>query len=87
MVGGSGTVAGGWSADVPVANSAVIHDYDEEGGTTVTLETPTAVASTAVRGDIDVILRFLGEFGGVSMSFVEVGIWVGLVGYIQCRFA
>lgn len=73
VAGGSGTVAGCWSSDVPVANSGVIHEDDEEDGTAVTPETPTEGKSTTFGGDIDVIRYFLCELGAVRESIVEAG--------------
>lgn len=73
VVGSSGIVAGGWSCDMSVTNSSVFHDDDEESGTAVTAEKPTAGASTTVVGDIYVIRPLLRDFDAVPESIVESG--------------
>lgn len=87
MVGGSGTVAGGWGGDVPVGNGGVIHDGGREDGAAVTPEGPTVGASNTVGGNVEVIRRFLCKIGGVPVFIVETGTCAGLVGYVQGGFA
>lgn len=86
MEGGNVAKAGGWSGNMPAANSGVIHDDERDGRVVAMSETPVAVVSTTVGGDFEVVRHFVRKFCGVSGPIVDGGTWASLVSYVQGRF-